>query len=74
MSPEYAVDGMFSMKSDVYSFSVLVLETVTGKKNRGFYDDELDLNRLRYVNTSIFQLSKVIDLSLIISDTNIQTC
>ena len=74
MSPEYAVDGMFSMKSDVYSFGVLVLETVTGKKNRGFYDDELDLNRLRYVNTSIFQLSKVIDLSLIISDTNIQTC
>ena len=74
MSPEYAVDGMFSMKSDVYSFGVLVLETVTGKKNQGFYYDELDLNRLRYVNTSIFQLSKVIDLSLIISDTNIQTC
>ncbi|XP_024976433.1 G-type lectin S-receptor-like serine/threonine-protein kinase At4g27290 isoform X2 [Cynara cardunculus var. scolymus] len=36
MSPEYAVDGLFSVKSDVFSFGVLVLEIVTGKKNRGF--------------------------------------
>uniref|UniRef100_A0A8R7TZ29 Receptor-like serine/threonine-protein kinase n=2 Tax=Triticum urartu TaxID=4572 RepID=A0A8R7TZ29_TRIUA len=46
MSPEYAMDGVFSMKSDIYSFGVLVLEIVTGKKNRGFYDDELDLSLL----------------------------
>ncbi|MCD7451019.1 hypothetical protein HAX54_009383 [Datura stramonium] len=37
MSPEYAMDGLFSVKSDVFSFGVLVLEIVTGKKNRGFY-------------------------------------
>ncbi|XP_031276354.1 G-type lectin S-receptor-like serine/threonine-protein kinase At4g27290 [Pistacia vera] len=36
MSPEYAIDGVFSMKSDVFSFGVLVLEIVSGKKNRGF--------------------------------------
>ncbi|VAH64836.1 unnamed protein product [Triticum turgidum subsp. durum] len=48
MSPEYAMDGVFSMKSDIYSFGVLVLEIVTGKKNRGFYDDELDLSLLGY--------------------------
>ncbi|KAJ1285735.1 hypothetical protein BS78_03G299600 [Paspalum vaginatum] len=48
MSPEYAMDGVFSMKSDVYSFGVLVLEIITGKRNRGFYEDELDLNLLRY--------------------------
>ncbi|KAK0598888.1 hypothetical protein LWI29_000346 [Acer saccharum] len=36
MSPEYAVDGIFSMKSDVFSFGVLVLEIVSGKRNRGF--------------------------------------
>ncbi|KAJ7014819.1 hypothetical protein NC653_004197 [Populus alba x Populus x berolinensis] len=36
MSPEYAVDGLFSVKSDVFSFGVLVLEIVSGKKNRGF--------------------------------------
>ncbi|KAL8243433.1 hypothetical protein R6Q59_009691 [Mikania micrantha] len=37
MSPEYAVDGVFSVKSDVFSFGVLVLEIVSGKKNRGFF-------------------------------------
>jgi hypothetical protein len=50
MSPEYAMDGVFSMKSDVFSFGVLVLEIVSGKKNRGFYHTELDLNLLRYVS------------------------
>ncbi|CAL5405726.1 unnamed protein product [Camellia sinensis] len=36
MSPEYAVHGYFSIKSDVFSFGVLVLEIISGKKNRGF--------------------------------------
>ncbi|WVZ68566.1 hypothetical protein U9M48_017494 [Paspalum notatum var. saurae] len=48
MSPEYAMDGVFSMKSDIYSFGVLVLEIITGKRNRGFYKDDLDLNLLGY--------------------------
>ncbi|KAL7249430.1 hypothetical protein ACSBR1_011591 [Camellia fascicularis] len=37
ISPEYATDGLFSVKSDVFSFGVLVLEIVSGKKNKGFY-------------------------------------
>ncbi|KAH7544246.1 hypothetical protein JRO89_XS15G0135600 [Xanthoceras sorbifolium] len=36
MSPEYTVDGLFSVKSDVFSFGVLVLEIVSGKKNWRF--------------------------------------
>lgn len=36
MPPEYAVHGDFSIKSDVFSFGVLVLEIVSGKRNRGF--------------------------------------
>ncbi|KAL9275353.1 G-type lectin S-receptor-like serine/threonine-protein kinase-like protein, partial [Drosera capensis] len=36
MSPEYAIDGQFSVKSDVFSFGVLLLEIVSGKRNRGF--------------------------------------
>ncbi|CBI20421.3 unnamed protein product, partial [Vitis vinifera] len=36
MSPEYVIDGHFSIKSDVFSFGVLLLEIVSGKKNRGF--------------------------------------
>ncbi|MBA0809695.1 hypothetical protein Gohar_025325 [Gossypium harknessii] len=37
MSPEYAMEGLFSIKSDVFSFGVLLLEIVSGKKNTGFY-------------------------------------
>ena len=33
MSPEYAMEGLFSIKSDVFSFGLLVLEIVSGKKN-----------------------------------------
>ncbi|KAJ0505280.1 putative protein kinase RLK-Pelle-DLSV family [Helianthus annuus] len=36
ISPEYAVHGRFSIKSDVFSFGVLVLEIISGKKNREF--------------------------------------
>ncbi|XVF77767.1 hypothetical protein PTKIN_Ptkin14bG0073200 [Pterospermum kingtungense] len=36
MSPEYAIDGKFSVKSDVFSLGVLLLEIISGKRNRGF--------------------------------------
>uniref|UniRef100_A0A0E0DBN8 Receptor-like serine/threonine-protein kinase n=1 Tax=Oryza meridionalis TaxID=40149 RepID=A0A0E0DBN8_9ORYZ len=32
MSPEYALDGYFSVKSDTYSFGVILLEVVSGLK------------------------------------------
>ena len=38
MSPEYAMQGQFSEKSDVFSFGVMVLEIITGKKNVGSYE------------------------------------
>lgn len=50
MSPEYAIDGLFSVKSDVFSFGVLVLEIASGKKNRGFYHPDHDLNLLGHVS------------------------
>ncbi|KAF6154328.1 hypothetical protein GIB67_026784 [Kingdonia uniflora] len=46
MSPEYVIDGLFSVKSDVFSFGVLVLEIVSGKRNRGFGHHDHDLNLL----------------------------
>ncbi|KAF5798126.1 putative protein kinase RLK-Pelle-DLSV family [Helianthus annuus] len=46
ISPEYAVHGQFSVKSDVFSFGVLVLEIVSGKKNRGFYHKDHNDNLL----------------------------
>ncbi|KAK4490852.1 hypothetical protein RD792_001567 [Penstemon davidsonii] len=40
MAPEYAMQGLFSIKSDVFSFGVLVLEIISGKKNTGFYNTD----------------------------------
>ncbi|KAL2327817.1 hypothetical protein Fmac_021244 [Flemingia macrophylla] len=36
MSPEYAARGHFSIKSDVFSYGVIVLEILSGKRNREF--------------------------------------
>ncbi|KAK9064214.1 hypothetical protein SSX86_015594 [Deinandra increscens subsp. villosa] len=49
MSPEYAMDGLFSLKSDVFSFGILVLEIVSGKKNRGFYNASNQLNLIGHI-------------------------
>jgi serine/threonine protein kinase len=56
MSPEYALDGHFSVKSDVFSFGVLVLEIVSGKKNRGFCHPDQNLNLLGHVSFRINML------------------
>ena len=32
MAPEYAFYGQFSVKSDVFSFGILIIEIITGKK------------------------------------------
>ncbi|KAK7364264.1 hypothetical protein VNO80_12793 [Phaseolus coccineus] len=37
MSPEYAMLGHFSEKSDVFSFGVMVLEIISGKRNTNSY-------------------------------------
>ncbi|XVF25933.1 hypothetical protein REPUB_Repub13aG0256500 [Reevesia pubescens] len=49
MSPEYAMEGRFSEKSDMFSYGVLLLETLSGRKSRGFYVDEHSIGLLGYV-------------------------
>ncbi|MED6194717.1 hypothetical protein PIB30_031133 [Stylosanthes scabra] len=46
MPPEYALHGQYSMKSDVFSYGVIVLELISGKKSREFSDPESYLNLL----------------------------
>ena len=56
MSPEYAMEGLFSEKSDVFSFGVLLLEIISGSKNTSFYNHQA-LTLLGYV--SLFKFSPV---------------
>jgi serine/threonine protein kinase len=50
MSPEYAMGGRFSEKSDIFSFGVLLLEIVSGRRNTSFYDDEQAMSLLGFVS------------------------
>lgn len=49
ISPEYAMEGKFSEKSDIFSFGVLILEIVSGRRNSSFVDEEWSMNLLGYV-------------------------
>ncbi|KAK9229624.1 hypothetical protein WN944_022587 [Citrus x changshan-huyou] len=60
MSPEYALEGIFSIKSDVFSFGVLLLEIVSGKKNTGFYRTK-SLNLIGYA-WDLWTSNKIMDL------------
>nr|DAD20608.1 TPA_asm: hypothetical protein HUJ06_022071 [Nelumbo nucifera] len=48
MAPEYAMAGLFSVKSDVFSFGVLLLEIISGKRNNGLQLPELSQSLLTY--------------------------
>jgi serine/threonine protein kinase len=50
MSLEYAVHGQYSIKSDIFSFGVLILEIISGEKNRRFRHPEQHLNLLGHVS------------------------
>ncbi|XP_027364751.1 putative receptor-like protein kinase At4g00960 [Abrus precatorius] len=59
MSPEYAMHGKYSVKSDVFSFGVLVLEIIHGKKNSSYYrshedDDILSITWKNWTNQTPF--------------------
>ncbi|XP_065862147.1 G-type lectin S-receptor-like serine/threonine-protein kinase RKS1 [Euphorbia lathyris] len=40
MSPEYVAFGKFSVKSDVFSYGVILLEIISGEKNNGFLQED----------------------------------
>ncbi|KAL9305767.1 putative G-type lectin S-receptor-like serine/threonine-protein kinase SD1-13 RLK-Pelle-DLSV family [Arabidopsis thaliana] len=48
MAPEYAMGGLFSEKSDVFSLGVILLEIVSGRRNSSFYNDGQNPNLSAY--------------------------
>lgn len=52
MSPEYALGGMISEKADIYSFGVLLLEIISGKKvNRLLPHNNQQISLIDYVSS-----------------------
>ncbi|KAM4113024.1 hypothetical protein ACJW30_05G186400 [Castanea mollissima] len=66
MAPEYAMHGQFSVKSDVFSFGVLVLETVSRQRNNCFQNGENveDLLSYAWKNWREGTASHIIDATL----------
>ena len=56
MSPEYFSKGVVSIKTDVYSYGVLLLEIVSGKKNNSRHDFDHPFDLIGYVSFSINSL------------------
>uniref|UniRef100_A0A7N2KNT6 Cysteine-rich receptor-like protein kinase 29 n=1 Tax=Quercus lobata TaxID=97700 RepID=A0A7N2KNT6_QUELO len=66
MAPEYAYYGHFSVKSDVFSFGVLVLEMICGQKNGYFRNNKNEDDLLSYAwkNWRNMTTSNIIDPTL----------
>ena len=54
MPLEYAFHEQFSVKSDVFSFGVIVLEMVAGQKSNSFQIEDSGDGLIDYVSTSAF--------------------
>jgi serine/threonine protein kinase len=50
MAPEYAMEGLYSTKSDVFSFGVLLLEIISGRKKAGYHQSKCAPSLLAYVS------------------------
>ena len=58
MAPEYLRCGNFSIKSDVFSFGVLILEIVSGQKNTSFSNGENMEGFISFVSINIHMLNQ----------------
>ncbi|XP_028791118.1 G-type lectin S-receptor-like serine/threonine-protein kinase At1g11410 [Neltuma alba] len=49
MSPEYAMEGQYSTKSDVFSFGILLIEIICGKRNTDHDKERSSVNLIGHV-------------------------
>lgn len=69
MAPEYIRHGQFSVKSDVFSFGVLVLEIVSGQKNSSFQHGEHVEDLISFVSLFFFfNVFTIVFLSIILDE------
>ncbi|KAK1441192.1 hypothetical protein QVD17_07033 [Tagetes erecta] len=61
MAPEYIVRGQLTEKADVFSFGVVVLEIVSGKRNNAFVEDSGSLLQTVWRSYKEGVLSEVVD-------------
>ncbi|XP_052307844.1 cysteine-rich receptor-like protein kinase 6 isoform X1 [Populus trichocarpa] len=61
MSPEYAIHGQYSIKSDVFSYGVLTLEIISGRKNSDYGEKEPWLNLIGHV-WDLWREEKALDI------------
>ncbi|GMN33370.1 hypothetical protein TIFTF001_048257 [Ficus carica] len=74
MAPEYVSNGQFSTKSDVFSFGMMVLEIVSGKRSTSFSQQKEDLTLSGHAWTLMQQgmAIELLDSCLRDSDHNLQ--
>ncbi|XP_039169845.1 putative receptor-like protein kinase At4g00960 [Eucalyptus grandis] len=76
MAPEYVRNGNFSIKSDVFSFGVLILEIISGQRNNHCVDNNIEI-LISYVwkNWREGSISNIIDPFITSgSSTEIERC
>nr|GEW94902.1 G-type lectin S-receptor-like serine/threonine-protein kinase At1g67520 [Tanacetum cinerariifolium] len=48
MPPEYAMEGTFSINSNIFSFGVLIMKIVSGRRNSSFIHLDRTFNLIEY--------------------------
>ncbi|GLT46424.1 hypothetical protein SLA2020_201740 [Shorea laevis] len=61
MAPEYVVRGKLTEKADVYSFGVLVIEVICGKKNSAFSQDSVSILQMVWNHYGTGKLCEAVD-------------
>ncbi|XP_039822892.1 cysteine-rich receptor-like protein kinase 6 [Panicum virgatum] len=77
MAPEYAMRGQYSVKSDVFSFAILIIEIITGRRNCGFYnsDQSIDLLAIIWEHWANGRILETVDPFLSsFSEDQVRTC
>lgn len=64
MAPEYVVRGKLTEKADVYSFGVLVVEIVSGKRNNSFVQNSSSILQTVWSLYGSNRLSEIVDPTL----------